>query len=153
MQKGQDTTMKSFKFFELVHVPRGKNAKVDLLSNLYSTKRSDPNKTVIQETFSNPNTDNKTIVCCKLGTISWFTLFYFRDVFLFWIICYFTAYQETKHNFLLFRWGRELQWLLYLLSLKWFSFFLHPIFLFSPVITKLHYTSWPILFFTKEQNI
>ena len=50
----------SFEVFELVHVPREQNARVDLLANLASSGKGGRQRTVIQETLKTPRitTDN-----------------------------------------------------------------------------------------------
>jgi len=59
---------RSFVLFEVVHVPRGQNARADLLANLASSGKGGRQRTVIQETLKTPRAfvaDHQVLQVCK----------------------------------------------------------------------------------------
>ncbi|XP_020229889.1 uncharacterized protein LOC109810756 [Cajanus cajan] len=71
----------SFDHFQIEHIPRAQNLRVDLLSKLASTKRPGQHKTIIQETISTPSYDSAAILANTPGQSSWMTNIwqYFTD--------------------------------------------------------------------------
>ncbi|XP_068497746.1 uncharacterized protein [Phaseolus vulgaris] len=59
---------RSFSLFEVVHVPREQNARVDLLAKLASSSKGGRQRTVIQETLKTPRAfaaDHQVLQVCK----------------------------------------------------------------------------------------
>jgi len=61
-----------FDSFELVHVSRQRNSRVDLLAKLVITKKPGNNKSVIQENISHPSIDDSE-VCTNIEVKFWMT--------------------------------------------------------------------------------
>nr|KYP52486.1 Retrovirus-related Pol polyprotein from transposon 297 family [Cajanus cajan] len=61
----------SFDEFSIKHVPRGQNARADLLSKLASTKRPGQHRTIIQETLHSPSLDDKIVNVNDSEELGW----------------------------------------------------------------------------------
>ncbi|RDX96557.1 hypothetical protein CR513_20774, partial [Mucuna pruriens] len=73
---GQDKAQSqaaSFERFTLIHIPREKNERTNLLSKLASTQKSEFNRSVIQEALNQPTIETRELSCAT-NTTSWVDL-------------------------------------------------------------------------------